>query len=213
MPELRWWWCLLAVGCVLLLATPAVAAAAVDVQSAALAADGSVWDRLWHVLREKPHAAVVLVAFFFALVAGDDQAWGWLLGIFLMVLIGTIVAFENNPEILDNVKPSRGAAAVITGVLAIVGMFLYALHLKRPGFFATTEIAFALAGIYFSVRGIGGSTSAWVGLGVSMYGLVEGFDRLAKAIDQAVTEDEAAGEADGADGADGADEAEASTKT
>jgi hypothetical protein len=187
MLELRWR-CLLAVGCLFLLAMPDVASAAVH--GAALAADDSFWDGVWHAFLKKPHAFVIAVAFFFSLVAGDDQAWGWLLCIFLLVLVGTIVFFETHPTALDDVKPSKVTAGITTGVLAVAGILLYALHLKRPGFFATTEIAFALAGIYFSIRGIGGSSSAWVGLGVSMYGLVEGIDRLAKAIDAAIGPDE-----------------------
>ena len=74
--------------------------------------------------------------------------------------------------------PSKLAAGLGTGAVLIGALILLLLKYTRPLFFASTEAAFSLAVIYFSIRSLDGGGEKWATLVLGVYGVVDGIDRV-----------------------------------
>lgn len=135
----------------------------------------------WHLVTQ-PRVLIALVGLVIGLVAGDDESWLWLFGIVVVALVASVFLFEAGLTVME--RPGKGAAAAATAIIAVVAALLLALKLTRPLFFAATELAFSLAAIYFSVRTLDGRGGSWAALVLSVYGVVDGLDRIIAAIRQ-----------------------------
>lgn len=135
----------------------------------------------WHLVTQ-PRVLIALIGLVIGLVAGDDESWLWLFGIVIVGVVAAVFLFEAGLTVME--RPGMGTAAVATVVIAVIAALLLVLKLTRPLFFAATELAFSLAAIYFSVRTLDGRGGSWAALVLSVYGVVDGLDRIIAAIGQ-----------------------------
>jgi len=135
----------------------------------------------WHLVTQ-PRVLIALIGLVIGLAAGDDESWLWLFGIIVVALVAAVFLFEAGLTVME--RPGQGTAAVATVAIAVIAALLLVLKLTRPLFFAATELAFSLAAIYFSVRTLDGRGGSWAALVLSVYGVVDGLDRIITAIGQ-----------------------------
>ncbi|MBK7077009.1 MAG: hypothetical protein IPH44_32425 [Myxococcales bacterium] len=140
---------------------------------------------LWDALT-KPRTLIPLVGltilFIGGLINGEDESWLKLFGLFTIALVVAIVLFEARPAPTgpdaQPPHPSKLAAGLGTGGVLIGALILLLLKYTRPLFFASTEVAFSLAVIYFTIRSLDGGGEKWATLVLGAYGVVDGIDRV-----------------------------------
>ncbi len=150
-------------------------------QAHAPSATHALWDAL-----TKPRTLIPLVGltilFIGGLINGEDESWLKLFGLFLIALVVAIVLFEARPAPTgpdaQPPHPSKLAAGLGTGGVLIGALILLLLKYTRPLFFASTEVAFSLAVIYFTIRSLDGGGEKWATLVLGAYGVVDGIDRV-----------------------------------
>ncbi|MBK9032072.1 MAG: hypothetical protein IPL61_12240 [Myxococcales bacterium] len=138
----------------------------------------SGWSVVWDVLSQ-PKIFIPLVGltlgFVGGLLAGDDESWLKLFALFAIALVAAIILFESGLRVLA--QPGKATAGVATLVVAVFAVLMLVLKHTRPVFFASTEVAFSLAVIYFSIRSLDGGGEKWATLVLGVYGVVDGLDR------------------------------------
>jgi hypothetical protein len=140
---------------------------------------------LWDALTQ-PRTLIPLIGltigFIAGLINGEDESWLKLFFLFAVALVVAIWVFEARPTPTgpdaQPPHPSKLAAGLGTGAVLIGALILLLLKYTRPLFFASTEAAFSLAVIYFSIRSLDGGGEKWATLVLGVYGVVDGIDRV-----------------------------------